>query len=76
MLADLSSRDPDQPGGRVALASVEAVAVAKRAFEGRRRDVLGIGAVADPVRDVRVDAADQRLRVGERIAPGHPITLM
>ena len=76
VLADLSSGDPDQPRSRFTLAGVEAVAVAERAFDRRRGDVLGVGAVADPVGDVRVDAADQRLGVGERIAPGHPITLM
>ena len=76
VLADLSSGNADQPRGRIALAGVEAVAVAERAFESRRGDVLGVGPVADPVGDVRVDAVDQRLWVGERIAPGHSITLM
>ena len=76
VVADLSSRDADQPRGRIALAGVEAIAVAERAFDRRRGDVLGVRAVADPVCDVRVDAADQRLWVGERIAPGHAITLM
>lgn len=41
------------------------------ALEGLARDVLGLGPVTDAVRDVGVDAPDQRLGVGERVAVEH-----
>jgi len=72
---DAAARDPDQPRDRVALRRVEAVAVAERAREGLGGDVLRVGAVADPVGDVRVDAANQPLRVGEGVAP-HRLSLV
>ena len=43
VLADLSPRDADQPRCRIALAGVEAIAVAQRPFDRRRGDVLRIG---------------------------------
>ena len=78
VLGDLSSRDADQPDGRVTLVSIEAIPVTQRPFDRRRGDVLRVWTirVTDAVCNVRVDAADQRLWVGERIAPGHPVTLM
>src|SRR5581483_4870964 len=67
-VGDAAADDADEPGGRIAAARVEARAVAERTLEGLARDVLGVRPVADPVGDVRVDARDQRPRVGERVA--------
>ena len=75
VLADAAPGDPDQPGCGVAAAGVEPVAVAQRALERGRGDVLGVGAVPDPVGDVGVDPPDQRLRVGERVAVSHRLRL-
>ena len=75
VLADAAPGDADEPGSGIAAARVEPVAVAQRTFDRRRRDVLSVRAVPDPVGDVRVDPPDQRLRVGERVVMSHRRTL-
>ena len=75
-VADLTARDADQPRCRIGPAGVEAIAVALGPFDRGRGDVLGINAVADPVCDIRVDAADHWFWIGERVALEHAITLM
>ena len=71
VLVDGAPRDADQPRGRVALAGVVRGPVPQRPLDRRRRDVLGLGAVAEPVRGVRVDAPHGLLRVRERVLAGH-----
>src|SRR5215211_1070016 len=66
-LGDLSTGDADQPVTDVTLARIEVLAVADGALEDVARDVLRVGSRADPIRDVRVNASDQRLGVGKRI---------
>jgi hypothetical protein len=57
-------RDAEQPGDRLSLGRVVAVAIPERVLEDVARDVLCVRPVAQPVRGVRVDAPEQRLRVG------------
>src|SRR5439155_6854194 len=66
---DAASCDPDQPRCRIAATRVEAVAVAERTLERLTRNVLGVRAVANPVRRVRVHARDKRAHIGEWILP-------
>jgi hypothetical protein len=66
-VVDASSRDPEQPCDGVAERGVIGLAVTQRALERVARDVLGVGTVAEPVRDVRVDAPDQRFGIPERV---------
>jgi hypothetical protein len=66
---DQPSGDADQPGQRLTFLRVVALAVAERPFEGLARQVLRVRPTADAVRDVRVDALDQGLRVAERVNP-------
>src|SRR5262249_18549507 len=58
-IGEAAAGDADQPADRRALRRVVAVPVAERTGKGLARDVLGVGPVADPVRDVGVDRADQ-----------------
>src|SRR5436190_5186982 len=69
---DAPAGDSDQPRDRLALPMVVAVAIAQRSLEHIARDVLSIRAVTDPVGDVRIDPADERFRISERIARPHP----
>ena len=62
---------PKQPRLRGALLPVVGIAEAQCAFERVVRDVLCIGPIADPVRDVGVHALNQRLRAPEWISPQH-----
>src|SRR3954447_22333780 len=65
---DHSSCDSDQPFDGLPLRSVVASPVAHGALERLARHILSIGAVSNAVRNIRIDAANERLRAGQRIA--------
>ena len=68
-VVDASPRDPEEPRDGLPTRRIEGLAVAQRALERVARDVLGVGAIPDPVRDVGVDASDQWFGILEWIDP-------
>ena len=54
-LVETAPSDPEQPGDRLTLSRIVARRVANSALENVARDVLGIGARPNPIRDVRVE---------------------
>jgi hypothetical protein len=66
-VTDAAAGDSDQPAHRLSPRRVIARAVAEGTLEHLARNVLRFGAVADAVRDIGVNPADQPARVTERI---------
>ena len=70
-IVDAATGDPDQPRQGFPPGRVVALSIAERALEDLARDVFGIRPVAQPVRDIRVDAPDQLGRIGQWISTCH-----
>jgi hypothetical protein len=70
-IVDAPSRNPEHPGDRLSLRRVVRLPIAQRPFHGLAGEILSIGAVADAVSDVGVDAPDELLGILERVSPEH-----